>query len=83
MMASQHSVARPLLIGPNQFLIGYQPQREWAWLIATAFFLGKVGAGLFLISYISDFRFGAVGGLVIVLGILFARREGTRPRRLS
>ena len=60
------STGRPLVLGPNQFLIGYQPQREWAWLIATAFFLGKVGAGLFLISYISDFRFGAVGGLVIV-----------------
>jgi formate-dependent nitrite reductase membrane component NrfD len=60
------STDRPLILRPNQFLIGYQPQREWAWLIATAFFLGKVGAGLFLISYISDFKFGAVGGLVIV-----------------
>jgi formate-dependent nitrite reductase membrane component NrfD len=57
---------RPLVLGPNQFLIGYQPQGEWAWLIATAFFLGKVGAGVFLVSYFSDFTFGAVGGLVIV-----------------
>ena len=60
------STDRPLVLGPNQFLIGYQPQREWAWLIATAFFLGKVGAGLFLISYFSDFRLGAVVGLLIV-----------------
>jgi formate-dependent nitrite reductase membrane component NrfD len=60
------STDRPLVLRPNQFLIGYQPQGEWAWLIATAFFLGKVGAGLFLISYISDFKFGAVAGLLIV-----------------
>jgi sulfite dehydrogenase (quinone) subunit SoeC len=57
---------RPLVLRPNQFLIGYQPQREWAWLIATAFFLGKVGAGLFLISYFSHFKLGAVAGLLIV-----------------
>ena len=57
---------RPLLLQRNQFLIGYQPQREWAWLIATAFFLGKVGAGLFVVSYFSDFKLGAVAGLLIV-----------------
>lgn len=60
------STDRPLVLGPNQFLIGYQPQREWAWLIATAFFLGKVGAGLFLISYFSDFDLGAFVGVLIV-----------------
>lgn len=60
------SAGRPLVLGPNQFLIGYQPQREWAWLIATAFFLGKVGAGLFLISYFSGFDLGAFAGVLIV-----------------
>jgi len=60
------SADRPLVLAPNQFLIGYQPQREWAWLIATAFFLGKVGAGLFLISYFSDFDLGAFAGVLIV-----------------
>src|SRR3990170_3925654 len=60
------SAERPLVLAPNQFLIGYQPQREWAWLIATAFFLGKVGAGLFLISYFSDFDLGAFAGVLIV-----------------
>ncbi len=57
---------RPLVLRPNQFLIGYQPQREWAWLITTAFFLGSVGAGLFVISYFSQFKLGAVVGLLIV-----------------
>ncbi len=60
------SAERPLVLAPNQFLIGYQPQREWAWLIAAAFFLGKVGAGVFLISYFSDFKLGAVAGLLVV-----------------
>ncbi len=69
MMASQHSVARPLLIGPNQFLIGYQAQREWAWLIACAFFFGKVGAGTFLLSYLIGFKLGALVGLLAV-GVL-------------
>lgn len=60
------SAERPLVLAPNQFLIGYQPQREWAWLIAAAFFLGKVGAGVFLISYFSGFKLGAVAGLLVV-----------------
>lgn len=57
---------RRLLIGGNQFLIGYQRQQEWAWLIATAFFLGKVGGGLFMISFFSDFKLGALVGLLLV-----------------
>jgi len=65
-MAEQAPAARRLLVGGNQFLIGYQLQREWAWLIATAFFLGKVGAGLFVISFFADFRLGALVGLLVV-----------------
>ncbi len=34
----------------DTFEVGYNPQKEWAWLITTAFFLGEVGAGLFLVS---------------------------------
>lgn len=37
-------------IEEDTFEVGYRPQKEWAWLITTAFFLGEVGAGLFLVS---------------------------------
>jgi sulfite dehydrogenase (quinone) subunit SoeC len=57
---------RRLLIGGNQFLIGYQQQQEWAWLIAAAFFLGKVGGGLFMVSFFTDFKLGALVGLLLV-----------------
>lgn len=60
------AASRRLLVGANQFAIGYQPQREWAWLIATAFFLGKVGGGVFLISYLGGFKLGALVGLCVV-----------------
>jgi len=45
-------------IEEDTFEVGYNPQREWAWLITTAFFMGEVGAGLFLVSL---FLPGAVG----------------------
>jgi len=57
---------RSRLIGPTEFLIGYQLQREWAWLIAAAFFFGTVGAGLYFISFAIDFQLGAVVALLIV-----------------
>ena len=60
------SSARSPLIGPNEFLIGYQLQREWAWLIAAAFFFGTVGAGLYFVSFVIDFHLGAVVALLIV-----------------
>ena len=63
---SEQIAVRRLLIGGNQFLIGYQQQQEWAWLIATAFFLGKVGGGLFMISFFIDFKLGALVGILLV-----------------
>jgi formate-dependent nitrite reductase membrane component NrfD len=57
---------RRLLIGGNQFLIGYQQQQEWAWLIAAAFFLGGVGGGLFVISFAASFKLGALVGVLLV-----------------
>jgi formate-dependent nitrite reductase membrane component NrfD len=65
-MAEQAIPTRRLLIGGHQFLIGYQQQQEWSWLIATAFFLGKVGGGLFMISFFSDFKLGALVGIAVV-----------------
>lgn len=58
--------AGTLLTGRSQFTIGYQPQGQWSWLIATAMFFGSVGAGLFLISYFSGLFLGACVGLLIV-----------------
>lgn len=57
---------RSPLVGPGQFLIGYQLQREWAWLIAAAFFFGTAGAGLFFFSFLLDFELGALAALFVV-----------------
>lgn len=65
-MSSQAFPRRSLLTSRSNFLIGYHQQQEWRWLIATAFFLGKVGGGLFMISFFSDFKLGALVGLGIV-----------------
>lgn len=65
-MVEQSIPTRRLMIGGHQFLIGYQQQQEWAWLIATAFFLGGVGGGLFMISFFSDFKLGALIGILAV-----------------
>jgi formate-dependent nitrite reductase membrane component NrfD len=65
-VAGQAVPTRRLLIGGQQFLIGYQQQQEWRWLIATAFFLGKVGGGLFMISFFSGFKLGALVGIAVV-----------------
>jgi formate-dependent nitrite reductase membrane component NrfD len=56
---------RRLLVG-NQFLIGYQQQQEWAWLIAAAFFLGKVGGGVFVVSFALGFKLGMLAGVLLV-----------------
>ncbi len=60
---------RAPLVSSTDFLIGYQLQTEWAWLIAAAFFFGTVGAGLYSISFLTGFHTGAVVALVIV-GVL-------------
>lgn len=57
--------AQRLPIVRDQFLIGYQPQGEWAWLIAAALFLGKVGAGLFVVSYFTSYELGMLVGLLV------------------
>ena len=50
----------------KDFVIGFRIQEEWSWLIATAFFLGEIGAGLFFVSFFLDYKFGALIGLLIV-----------------
>ena len=51
------------LVG-DESILGFRVQTEWRWLIATAFFLGKIGGGLFMVSVCLNF---SVGALVIVI----------------
>ncbi|MBI2916873.1 MAG: polysulfide reductase NrfD [Chloroflexi bacterium] len=57
--------ARRVLLAGDQFVVGYRAQRQWNWLIATAFLLGKLGGGLFLVALLVDFPAGAWLGLLI------------------
>lgn len=57
-----HAAPHPQIVR-EAFLLGYAPQGEWSWLIAAALFFGKVGAGLFVLSYFTDFGLGAAVGL--------------------
>lgn len=52
------------LVG-EEFVVGFRRQTEWKWLIATAFFLGKVGAGLFMLSLLLDYPLGELLGLIV------------------
>lgn len=54
------------LVG-TEFVSGFRLQTEWATLIASAFFFGKIGAGLFLMSLFTHSWVGALVGLLIVL----------------
>ena len=65
-MSRRTNDPQALLVGPTQFMLGYQPQRQWSWLIATAFFFGKVGAGTFLISLLVGFKLGMLVGILVV-----------------
>ncbi len=53
----------------ESFVMGYRSQTEWRWLITTAFFLGGLGGGTFMVSLFSDFTAGAIAGwLIAVVG---------------
>jgi formate-dependent nitrite reductase membrane component NrfD len=58
---------RELLIAPHRFAVGYHRQTFWNWLIGTAFFLGGVGGGLFLVSLLTDHVAGMIAGFLIVV----------------
>ncbi len=53
-------------IAIEEFTVDFRHQREWSWLIITAFFLGGVGGGLYLISNLIGFLPGAWISLAIV-----------------
>lgn len=53
----------------EEFTLGFRPQREWEWLIATGFFLAGIGAGLFVISFLlSATGIGLIGVILTALG---------------
>jgi sulfite dehydrogenase (quinone) subunit SoeC len=56
-----------LLIAPHRFAVGYFRQTFWNWLIGTAFFLGGVGGGLFLVSLLTRHVAGMIAGFLIVV----------------
>lgn len=58
---------RELIIAPHRFAVGYFRQTFWNWLIGTAFFLGGLGSGLFLISLLTDHVAGMIAGFLIVV----------------
>ena len=59
-------------IEEDTFEVGYNPQKEWAWLITSAFFFGEVGAGLFLVSLFLPGKIGLwsaiLGWLIVAVG---------------
>lgn len=55
---------RPLIVG-DEFVVGHRQQSQWNWLIVTAFLLGKIGSGLFLVSLLTQFPLGMLVGWVL------------------
>ncbi len=56
-----------VVIAPHRYAFGYYRQAWWNWLIGSAFFLGEIGAGLFLISLLTGSWTGMALGYVIVM----------------
>lgn len=50
----------------EEFILGYRTQSKWSWKIASAFFFGEVGAGLFFFSVFFNFLAGMIVGWVMV-----------------
>lgn len=60
-------MSKTMSIVGNEYVLGFRRQVEWSGLIASAFFFGKVGAGLFMMSVATQSRLGMLIGLLIVL----------------
>lgn len=58
------NILRPGFVG-HSFKSGYRFQRYWDRSMAMAFFCGETGAGLFIISMLTDFMPGVILGLLI------------------
>jgi formate-dependent nitrite reductase membrane component NrfD len=62
------ATVQPVIVG-DSFAVGYRFQKYWDDSMATAFFFGELGAGLFFISFFYDVMLGMILGLAIT-GIL-------------
>ena len=54
-------------IANHRFAYGFYRQTFWNWLIGTAFFLGGLGAGLFVLALLTDHTAGMLAGYLIVV----------------
>jgi len=63
-ISSLKNILRPGFVG-HTFKSGYRFQRYWDKPMATAFFCGETGAGLFIVSMLIDFLPGVILGLLI------------------
>jgi len=53
----------------DSFNLGFRFQRYWDTPMANAFFACEFGAGLFLVSLLTDFVPGMIGGLLVGVGL--------------
>jgi DMSO reductase anchor subunit len=51
----------------DDFKVGFRIQKTWGVSIATAFFFGEAGAGLYFVSQFFDFALGMIVGLLMVV----------------
>lgn len=54
-----------LSIVGKDFRVGFRLQTQWSWSMATAFFFGEIGAGLFFVSMLIGFQAGMLLGLLM------------------
>jgi len=62
------ATVQPVIVG-DSFAVGYRFQKYWDDSMASAFFFGELGAGLFFISFFYNVTLGMILGLVVT-GIL-------------
>lgn len=60
-------MASNVRIAGDDFRVGFRLQKAWGLHMATAFFFGEAGAGLYFVSQFFDFFTGMVVGLLMVL----------------
>ncbi len=58
------NLAQSAIIG-DDFRRGFRLQTHWSWSMATAFFFGEIGAGLFLVSLLLDSLPGMTIGVLL------------------
>ncbi|NOZ42952.1 MAG: dimethyl sulfoxide reductase anchor subunit [Alphaproteobacteria bacterium] len=63
-VSSLKNILRPGFVG-HSFKSGYRFQRYWDRPMASAFFCGETGAGLFIVSMLADYLPGIILGLLI------------------